>query len=159
RRDRRAPQTSDSPALPPNPPRPGTGRRSTRPGAPSYALPRDDSRVQSIDRPRAGKSLRAMADQHHAPSLAATALEGIQYHPAVGVVEIARGLVGQEHGRIVEHRAAESHPLLLPTRKLGRVVVAAMSDAEFLEQPLRPTTCRRATRTHVAGGQEHILQG
>ena len=53
-------------------------------------------------------------------------------------VEVARGLVGQQHPRLVGQRAGDRDALLLAARQLRRVMVAAAGEAHLLEQGLRP---------------------
>ncbi len=53
---------------------------------------------------------------------------------ARGPVEVARGLVREEHPRLVAERAGEGDPLLLAPRKLRGVVVAAVAQSHPLEQ-------------------------
>jgi len=58
--------------------------------------------------------------------------------PAVGAVEIAGRLVGQQDRRIVGQRPRQRHALLLSARQLRRVVMRAAGQADLLEQSSRP---------------------
>ena len=53
-------------------------------------------------------------------------------------VECARGLVAQQDLRVCRQRAGDRHTLLLAARKLGRVIVRAVTQADGLEQLARP---------------------
>src|SRR5262249_15546068 len=50
------------------------------------------------------------------------------------LVQVPGRLVGQDHPRVVEDRAAERHPLLLAAGEGGRIVVAPVRDGEALEE-------------------------
>ena len=49
---------------------------------------------------------------------------------AGGLVEIAGRLVGDQDRRVRRQRARERHPLLLAARQLGRIMVAALAQAD-----------------------------
>ena len=69
---------------------------------------------------------------------AAVALQGeeeVDDRAAGGLVEIAGRLVGDEDGRVRHDRAGDGDALLLAARKLRRVVVQALAEAD------RPSSC------------------
>ena len=53
---------------------------------------------------------------------------------AVVRIEVARGFVGQQHGRRVDQRPRDGHTLLLTAGELPRLVVAACREAHQVEQ-------------------------
>ena len=65
----------------------------------------------------------AMADDHHGGAGPGPRPQRLQDDAAVGVVQISGRLVGQQQRRIVQHRAAERHALLLAAGELRRIVV------------------------------------
>ena len=73
--------------------------------------------------------------------------------PAVGRVEVAGRLVGQDDRRIVGERARERDPLLLPAGQLGRVVMGAPGEADLFEQSLR-ARCRASRRPMISIGTD-----
>jgi hypothetical protein len=60
-------------------------------------------------------------------------LEQIHDHLAGPEIEIACGFVGQEHTGIANQRASQYHSLLLPTRKLTRTMLSAVSQAHLIQ--------------------------
>lgn len=64
--------------------------------------------------------------------------EEIENHPAGRAIEIARGFIGEQQRRFGSESAGESDPLLLPTRKLRRVVVAPFGQPDGFEQLVGP---------------------
>ena len=57
---------------------------------------------------------------------------------AGGGVEVAGGLVGEEDAGPMAEGAGQRHALLLASRELGRVVVAAAAEADPVQQLVRP---------------------
>src|SRR5882724_3410360 len=53
---------------------------------------------------------------------------------AGGGVEIAGGLVGQEHGRPARHRARDGYALLLAPRELHRVALGTVAEADLTQE-------------------------
>ena len=53
-------------------------------------------------------------------------------------VEVAGRLVGEEHRRPGDERAADRHALLLPARELGRAVVSPVAQPDLVEQCVDP---------------------
>ena len=64
--------------------------------------------------------------------------------PAVGAVEIAGRLVGEDERRIVGQRARDRDALLFAAGQLRRIVMAAVVQADFVEQRLRARRAHRA---------------
>jgi len=75
------------------------------------------------------------------------------------VVQVTRGLVGQQYLRSCHERPGQGHTLLLPARQLAGAMVGAVLQAYF-PQPLRRFTLRIAA-SHRAQQQRHgnVLQG
>ena len=71
---------------------------------------------------------------------------------AVGAVEIAGGLVGQQDRRIVGERAGDRDALLFAAGELRRIVMAASRQPDFVEQRAAPR-CR-----HRPAGNLHRHQ-
>ena len=99
-----------------------------------------------------------MADDHHRRAPPRPGAERLEDHTRVVVVQVARGLVGEQDRRVVEHRAAEGDPLLLAAGELRGVVIPAVEDPELLEERERPpargvpvATSDRASLPEVAG--------
>ena len=69
--------------------------------------------------------------------------------PAVGAIEIAGRLVGQQDRRIVGQRSRERHALLLTARQLRRIVVSPAGQADLVEPGPGPGHgVRRAGNLH-----------
>src|SRR4029077_16339413 len=67
-------------------------------------------------------------------------------------------LVHQEHGRIVDERALDGHPLLHPARELPRIAPLELAEADEGEQVLgRGQEPVAALALHV-DGQEHVVE-
>src|SRR5262245_14602473 len=103
-------------------------------------------------------SVQAMTDDDDRAAAARPIAQRRQDRRAVGVVEIAGWLVREQEGWIVQHRAAKGHALLLAARHLGRMVIAALGDAEALEQGHRPSPPLGVDAGGIAGGEQHVLQ-
>ena len=56
---------------------------------------------------------------------------------AVRVVEVARRLVGEQHGRVGRQRARHRRALLLAARELARAMMHAPAEPDALEQRRR----------------------
>ena len=78
-----------------------------------------------------------MCDHHKSGAALAGQLQHQRKH-AVGrfAVQVARGLVGQHTGRVVDQGAGQGHTLALATRQLRGAVVQALTQAHAL-QPAR----------------------
>src|SRR5690606_40311094 len=66
--------------------------------------------------------------------LAADGLHRLEHLGARDLVELARGLVGEQYARAVGERDRERDALLLPAGELGRPPVGEVADLEQLEQ-------------------------
>ena len=49
------------------------------------------------------------------------------------VIEVARGLIGEEHGRVLDQGAGDRHALLLAAGELGRLVLEPVAQADLPE--------------------------
>ena len=58
----------------------------------------------------------------------------VEHRGARGRVEVARRLVGEQHGRARDQRAGDRDALLLAAGQLGRLVVAALGQADAVQQ-------------------------
>ena len=100
-----------------------------------------------------GGQAGVVGDQHQR-GLARAVHVDQQVHdvPAVGAVEIAGRLVGQQDRRIVGQGACDGHALLLAARQLRRIVMPAIAQAHFVQQRVGPP------RRIAAAGQFHRHQ-
>ena len=77
-----------------------------------------------------------MGDQQKCHPARGTGLEDqVDHRPAGVAVEIAGRLVGEQQARPVDQGAGQRHALLLATRKLARIVVEALLETDFGEEP------------------------
>ena len=99
-----------------------------------------------------------MTDHDHGAAGARPVTQGRQDRRAVGVIEIAGRLVCEQEGRIVEHRAAEGHALLLAARELRRMVVTPLRHAEPLEQDHRAAAPLGVDAGRITRGQQDVVE-
>jgi hypothetical protein len=100
-----------------------------------------------------------MRDEHERRAVVAAEGEHhVEHDPAVGPVEVPRRLVGHEHRRVGRERAGERDALLLAAGQLRRVVVAAASEADALEQLRRPCSGARRALAEQLEREHHVLQ-
>src|SRR6185436_2618743 len=77
--------------------------------------------------------------RHHDDGLAELAVEALHHRQDVGSrdpVEVAGRLVGDDDGRIGDHRAGDRHALLLPAGELVRVVLHAIGKPDHRQHQL-----------------------
>ena len=81
-----------------------------------------------------------------------------ELHDAVGRhrIEVARGLVGQEHLRVVEQRPGDDQTLLLAAREFERHLVALRRELHHVEHLLDALADLRLVAP--PGGPEHVVQ-
>ena len=70
-------------------------------------------------------------------------------------VEVAGRLVGQHQARLVDQRARDRHPLLLPARELAGMVVQALAEADALQRGDRARAPALA-RVHAGVDQRQL---
>ena len=88
-----------------------------------------------------------MCDDHQCHVPRAPHLEQqLQDVAAVRAVEIARRFISEHERRIVGERPGDGHPLLFAARELRGVMMAAVVEADFVEQRLRALGGIRAPR-------------
>ena len=74
-------------------------------------------------------------------------------------IEIARGLVGQDHPRAVHERARDGHALLLAARELARKMPQPVGEARPRAGPRGAEPGPRARATREQGGNHRVLEG
>ena len=74
-------------------------------------------------------------------------------------VQVARGFVGQDDGRVVHQCPGDSHALLLSPRKLCRVVIQPVAQAHLFQQSAGLGFSLPARDTSEHEGQGGVLQG
>src|SRR5580765_4812036 len=104
---------------------------------------------QPVQRVRAYRGLGPVTDDHDRSAGPRAAAERVEDHGAVGVVQVAGRLIGEQERRIVQNRPAERHALLLAARELRRKVVHPVTDADFLQEIYGPAAGRAARAAHV----------
>ena len=89
------------------------------------------------------------------PSSSTASRSSCEHVGAGGGVEVAGRLVGEQHGRLGDERAGDRDALLLAAGELRRLVVAALGEADALDQRVD----RRASglRPAIASGSEDVL--
>ena len=85
-----------------------------------------------------------MRDQKQRLALAAKRLKELQNHALVGLVEVARRLVGDDDVGVVDECTRDADTLLLAAAKLARAVRDAVSEPYFLK------CCLGAILVHAA---------
>src|SRR2546428_14162246 len=76
---------------------------------------------------------------------------------AVLLIEIAGRLVGQQYLRLVRECARDGHALLFAARKLRRVMMRPVTQANFVEQRPRAAAC--LGDTHDLHRSEDVFVG
>src|SRR5215211_4040128 len=78
-----------------------------------------------------GRDPGVVGDHHHRhPALAVEAGQQFQDLLARARVEVAGGLVGQQHGRVADQGPGDGHPLLLAPRELGGPVLEPVPEPD-----------------------------
>ena len=113
--------------------------------------------AQTNDSPRAGGELHVVRhDDHRRIRVAIELLEKLHDANASGVVEIARGLVGEEHARRVDERACDGHALLLAPGEANGIVVCAVGEPDACEQI--GGACERSVVAAKIEWNAHVLE-
>src|SRR5437762_532346 len=86
------------------------------------------------------------------PTIAVEPLQERERLDAGARIEGARGLVGEDHGRIVDERAGDRDALLLAARELARLMVLTVGERQGGE-------ARPGAGAAVAGGHTRVEQG
>ncbi len=108
------------------PPRRRCARRPVRPAARAWHRPSPASSASCVTSTSVGVPRRVdVAQQVHDV-------------PAVGAVEVARRLVGEQDRRVVGQRARQRDALLLAAGELRRIVMRAAGQADLVEQRAGP---------------------
>ena len=83
--------------------------------------------------------IRIVRDEYDRDSLGVELLKHLQDFDAGVRIEVARGLVGQHQGRLVDQRPGNGHALLLSAGHLRGFVVAAIGQPETIQKyPAQP---------------------
>ncbi len=85
------------------------------------------------------------------------ALQQLEDVAAVGGIQVARRLVGEQDRRVVGERAGERDALLLAAGQLRRIVMPAIGQADLVQQPARAAAASGAPAISI--GTEHVLVG
>src|SRR5260370_20285109 len=99
-----------------------------------------------------------MADDDHGPARPGAPPERLADRAGLFRVQIARGLVREQEGGVVEHGAAVRDPLLFAARELRRGVVPAAGPPPPLGESPYPTPARpphAPPRTRRRGAAPH----
>src|SRR3989442_878427 len=113
---------------------------------------------QPVARRRPRRRLRPVAHDDDGGARARPAPERVEDDGAVGVVQVAGGLVGEEQRRVVQHRPAKSDPLLLAPRQLLWIMVLPADHAELVEQREPAPPGLRAVAPRVARREQDVLE-
>ena len=79
-------------------------------------------------------------------------------HRAGGRVEVARGLVGEDHGGVVDQGPGDRDPLLLPARQVGGTAGGLLRHVQALEHVQGTAPARSGADPGDAQRQHHVLQ-
>jgi hypothetical protein len=96
-------------------------------------------------------------DQRSQPVGPVQALHQVEDGLGVLLIEVAGGLIGQEHGRIVHQRARNGRSLLLPAGEFARAVVCAGGQSHLFEPMIRLTESFAARDSAHQQGHGYIL--
>ena len=77
---------------------------------------------------------------------------------AGGAVQRPGRLVGQQHGRRVDQRPGDGHPLPLPAGQPPGIGVPVLRDAQLVQQPGHRGPGLAARRAGQLGGQQHVVR-
>ena len=93
-----------------------------------------DTPVADVDDPRhRGGHLTIVGDHDDRRALGVEHPEDVEDLGTGHGVEVAGGLVGEDHRRLGDDRSGDRHPLPLAARQLGRPVVEPVAEADPLE--------------------------
>lgn len=107
--------------------------------------------LDGVDRVRDAHRRRAVRHEHHRPP-GALGVKRAEDDRLVQAVEVARRLVEQEEGRVVQERAREPQPLPLAAGER----VAQLTDLRVI--PLRQRRDERVYRRLAAGGGDLLVR-
>ena len=97
--------------------------------------------------------------QHRDAEFGVGGLQGGEDVLGGGRVQLAGGLVGQQHLRLVRQCGGDGGPLLLTAGQAVRCPVGAVRDAEGLEQEAGPAQPLPAAKPAEPHRQQHVLPG
>ena len=97
--------------------------------------------------------------QHRGAELGVGGLQGGEHVPGGRGVQLAGGLVGQQHLRLVRERRGDGGALLLTAGHAVRGPVGAVRDAQGVEQETGAPPLLAAAERAQPHGQEHVLPG
>ena len=105
-----------------------------------------------------GRDVRLVGDQHDRDAVAGERAEQRHHLVAGARIEVAGRLVGQHQARLVDQRARDRDPLLLPAGELAGMVVQAVAQADPLQRGRRALAARARVHARVDQRQLHVLQ-
>ena len=106
-----------------------------------------------------GSHVGLVRDEHDGLARVAQALERGEHHVARGGVEVARGLVGQDEGRVVHEGPRDGDALLLAAGELvAAMVVQPLGDGHAAQRRMRPQLALLARAGRVDERQHHVAQ-
>ncbi len=126
--------------------------------APHRALHHRPSSSASTRSMRAARSRLWVAMRAASPLLAHDAEQDRDHLVGGVMVEIAGGLVAQQHARAVGERADDGDALLLAARKPRRAMLGAGLEPHLLQQRERPRARRSLGRAGDHLRQHHVLE-
>jgi hypothetical protein len=94
---------------------------------------------------------RVVGDHAHRRAAAVQLAQQLHHAPAVARVQVPRGLVGEDDGRVAHHRARHRHALLLAARELRRVVPLPVAHPHPLQR-------RRHAPTPLGAGERVLAR-
>ena len=104
------------------------------------------------------RDVEIMRNQHDSMTLVVELFENA-YHLRAGFgIQVARGLVGEDDGGVVDQRPRDSHPLLLTAGKLVWTAVQPMRQTHRFQYFLSPLVAIRHFMTDVSKGQFDVVQ-
>ena len=112
----------------------------------------------TITRSRVGRDVRLVGDQHDRDAVAGERGEQRHHLVAGARIEVAGRLVGQHQARLVDQRARDRDPLLLPAGQLAGMVVQAVAQADPFQRGRRALAARARVRARVDQRQLHVLE-
>jgi hypothetical protein len=108
----------------------------------------------------AGGDVEVVGHQHDGDALLAVEPLEQRHHLLAGAgVEVAGGLVGEQHLRLAHQGAGDGDPLLLTAGQLVRPVVEAVAHAHPLQGRLRAPPSLPPARTPVHQGHPDVVEG
>ena len=108
---------------------------------------------------RAPGDVGLVGDDDHGDAGLVQLLEQLDDLLGGAAVERAGRLVGEDDMRVVDQRAGDRHALLLPARKLRRLVVLAMGEPDLGEARLGLLARAGMPVPRIEEGERHIVEG